>query len=438
MKTNYQSIAEALVEKALKSGATQAQVSISDGVRFSANVREGEVEQLISAGSTSLSLKVIVNNRVSSASTSDLTTATLDKLLASSIATARFLSADEYAVLPELEKMNFSIESLQLYDSTAESIDPAQKIKLATEVEKICLADKRVKSSSGSSFGNFSGTTYLAMSNGFSANYRRSSSSFGVYLQAGSDDNPYADGYYDSARGFNDLLSPEEVAQKAIYRVTRLIDAKKVKTQNVPIILEPSMTSRVLLSFLNECLSGNNVYMKRSFLAGKLNEKIASDNFNLFDDALIPGGRGTTPFDGDGVPGRKLNIIENGVLKNYYLSNYTARKLNMKPTGPSPTNLTLANGKYSQEEIIKSVDNGLLLCSTIGQGTVPTTGDISKGAYGIWIEKGELTYPVSEVTFSGNLGKILQEIEMIGNDPEPRSSVSAPTVKIKEMTISGL
>jgi len=438
MKTNYQSIAEALVEKALKSGATQAQVSISDGVRFSANVRESEVEQLISAGSTSLGLKVIVNNRVATASTSDLSTATLDKLLANSISTARYLSADEFAVLPELEKMNFSIESLQLYDDTAERIDPAQKIKLATEVERICLADKRVKRSSGASFGNFSGTTYLAMSNGFSANYRRSSSSFGVYLQAGSDDNPYSDGYSDSARGFNDLLSPEEVAQKAVFLVARIIDAKKVKTQNVSIVFEPSMTSRVLLSFLNECLSGSNIYMKRSFLAGKLNEKIAVDSFNLFDDALIPGGRGTTPFDSEGIPGRKLNIIENGVLKNYYLGNYSARKLNMKPTGPAPTNLTLANGKYTQEQIIKSVDKGLLLCSTIGQGTVPTSGDLSKGAYGIWIENGELTYPVSEVTFSGNLAKMLLDIEMIGNDPEPRSSVSAPTIKIREMTISGL
>lgn len=438
MKTNYQNLVESLVAKAIKKGATQAQFSVYDGTRFSVDVREGEVEQLISAGSTSLSMKIIVDKKVATASTSDLSEGTLDKLIDNSIAKAKYLSPDEFSSLAELEKINFDIEKLKLYDATAESVSPEQKVKMAIELEKMCLSDSKIKRSSGSGFSNSVGTSYMANSNGFSASYKRSNCSLGVGLQAGSDDNLYEDGEYDSARSFKDLLSIDEIAKKAVYKTKRLIDAKKIKTQNVPIILEPEMASRMLIGFLVECLSGSNIYMKRSFLAGKINERIASEAISISDDALLAGGRATTPFDGDGVLGRKLDIIENGVLKNYFLDNYSAKKLGMKPTGPAPTNLTVKPGKYSQADLIKSVDKGLLLCSTIGQGTVPTSGDISKGAYGIWIEKGELTYPVSEVTISGNLGKILQNIKMVGNDPNPRMSFSCPSLKIEEMTISGL
>ncbi len=230
----------------------------------------------------------------------------------------------------------------------------------------------------------------------------------------------------------------DEIARKAVERTTRMIGARKIHTQNVPVVLEPEMSAQMLLGFLVECLSGSNIYMKRSFLAGKIGETISSNLVTLIDDPLIPGGRGSVPFDRDGVPARRKAIIENGVLKSYFLDNYSAKKLGLKPNGPGPTNLTLLPGTKSQQEIIRSVDKGLLLCSTIGQGTVPTSGDLSKGAYGIWIENGQLTYPVNEITISGNLGTILKNIAMIGNDPDPRSSFSAPTLLISEMTISGI
>jgi PmbA protein len=437
MKTDYKKLAEQVVEKALKKGATEAQCSIYDGVRFSVDVREGEVEQLISAGSTSLSLKIIVDNKVSTASTSDLSLKTIDELIENSIRKTKYLSKDEYALLPELEKFDFNLDKLNLYDDTAEKVSPQKKTALAIELEKMCLANSRVKRSTGAGFSNSYGTTYLANSKGFSSSYKSSYSSLGVGLQAGDDDNLYEDGYFDSARSLNDLLPIETIADKAITRTTRMIGAKKIPTQTVPVILEPEMSTQLLLGFLVECLSGSNIYMKRSFLADKIGEKIASNNFNLIDDPLIPGARGSVPFDRDGVPGRKKIIFENGVLKSYFLDNYSARKLSLKPNGPGPTNLRLLPGEYSQDQIITSVDKGLLLCSTIGQGTVPTTGDISKGAYGIWIEKGKLTYPVSEVTISGNLADMLKNITMIGNDPNLRTAFSAPTLLISEMTISG-
>lgn len=437
MKTNYQNLAEQIVEKAIKKGASEAQCSIYDGVRFSVDVREGEIEQLISAGSTSLSLKIIVDNKVSTASTSDLSKKTIDDLIDNAINKTKYLSRDEFASLPELEKIDFEIEKLKLYDDAAEKVSPQKKAALAIELEKMCLSNSRIKRSTGASFSNSYGTTYLANSKGFSSNYKSSNCYIGVGLQAGEDDNLYEDGYYDSSRSFNDLLPIETIADKAISRTVRMIGARKISTQNVPVILEPDMSAQMLLGFLVECLSGSNIYMKRSFLAGKIGELVANSQITLIDDPLLPGARGSVPFDRDGVPARRKTIIENGVLKSYFLDNYSAKKLSLKPNGPGPTNLKLLPGEYSQDQIISSVDKGLLLCSTIGQGTVPTSGDLSKGAYGIWIEKGKLTYPVNEITISGNLGNMLKNITMIGNDPNPRTSISAPTLLISEMTVSG-
>lgn len=437
MRTDYKKLAEQIVEKSIKKGATEAQCSIYDGVRFSVDVREGEVEQLISAGSTSLSLKIIVDNKVATASTSDLSSKTIDELIENSIKKAKYLSKDEFSSLPELEKIDFNIEKLKLYDDAAEKVSPSEKTKLAIELEKICASNKLITRSTGAGFSNSYGTTYLANSKGFSNSYKSSSCYIGVGLQAGEGDNLYEDGYYDSARSFKELLPIDVIAKKAVERTIRMIGAKKIQTQNVPVVLEPEMSAQMLLGFLVECLSGSNIYMKRSFLAGKIGEKISNDLVTLVDDPLIPGGRASVPFDRDGVPARQKTIIEKGVLKSYFLDNYSAKKLGMKPNGPGPTNLKLVPGKYSQDEIIRSVNKGLLLCSTIGQGTVPTSGDLSKGAYGIWIENGKLTYPVNEVTISGNLGTIMKNITMVGNDPDPRSSFSAPTLLISEMTISG-
>lgn len=435
--SKYIKLAEELISRAKKKGA-QAQISINSGSRFSVDVRDGEVEQLIEAGSTSLSLKIIVDNKTATANSSDLNKATLENMIDNTVQRAQFSSPDEFSGLPEFEKIIVNSEDLKLYDEKVEKLSPEYRIDLAKKLESLCLADKRIKRSTGSGFSSYAGETIIVNSNGFSGSYQSSSCGYGVGLQAGESDNLYEDGWYESSHFASDLPSAEETAQKAIDSVVRMIGAKKVKTQNVPIVFDPQMTSS-LLSFLISCLYGNSIVMKTSFLSGKINEKIAADTINIIDNGLIPGAPGSRPFDGEGVPVRKTPIIENGILKSYLLDSYSARKLNMKSTGHASgaTNFRMASGKYSQEEIIKSVDKGLFLIGTIGQGTVPTTGDISKGAYGIWIENGKLTYPVSEVTFSGNLAEMLKNITMIGNDPDLKHSVSGPTILVSEMTISG-
>ena len=161
------------------------------------------------------------------------------------------------------------------------------------------------------------------------------------------------------------------------------------------------------------------------------------------DDGLMPGKLGTSPFDSEGVPCRRTVVVEQGVLKNFLHNTYTARKLNMKSTanaagsGVGPSNFYLEAGRHTPDEIIRTLDRGLVLTRTIGHGLNPVTGDISRGAFGLWVEKGKVIHPVSEVTVSGNLGAILQDIEMVGNDLEFRSSVCGPTIKIAEMTVAG-
>jgi len=435
---NLSQLAEELVAFGQKNGASQVEVSISQGNNFSVDVREGEIEKLTEAVSKNLGLRVFVEGKMARASSSDMTKETLNKLILNAIQRAKLSSTDPLAGLPEKEPLTIDVASLKIYDPAILEMAPEKKIAAAKEVEAICLGDKRVNKSFGSTFSTYVGERFLANSNGFSASFKRTSCSNGVYLQAGKDQNLFDEGWSDSSVNLAGLESPETIAKKAVHRVTRLIGGRKVESQNVPVVFEQPMTAN-LLNFFATCVRGNNVYLKQSFLAGKIGEKVGNDLINIIDDGLKPGAPGTELFDGEGVPLRKTVVVENGVLKNYLLDTYAARKLGMKTTGNSggPNNLYLAAGTSTPAQIIKSVDKGLFLTGTIGFGLVATTGDISRGAFGIWIEKGELTYPVSEITISGNLGQLLHGIQMIGNDLEFKDSITGPTIKVAEMTVGG-
>ncbi|HDQ44625.1 MAG TPA: TldD/PmbA family protein [bacterium] len=432
-------LAENLVAYGRKKGADQVQVSIGEGREFSVDVREGNIEKLTDAGLKSLSLKVIKEDRVATASSSDFSGDTLHRLVENAVSRAALSNPDEFAGLPDRDDVVVDADALDIFDPEILEIPADRKIAAARETEAVCLADKRVGKSFGASYGTYSGTSYLVNSNGFSGAFLRTSCYCGVYLQSGEGDNLFDEGWYDSARRLGDLMAPEAIGRKAVNRVTRLIGARKIETQNVPVVMEPRMTAS-LLGFLNTCVSGRNIYLKQSFLANKLGETVGNSAVMVVDDGLIPGAAGTRPFDSEGVHARRTAVIENGVLRNYLLDTYAARKLGMKSTGNASgaQNFYLQAGNQSPEEIIRSVDKGLLLTGTIGFGLVPTTGDISRGAFGLWIENGEPVYPVAEITISGNLGTILKEIDSIGNDLEFKRSISGPTIKVREMTIGGI
>ena len=435
---NYLELCEKLVEYGRKHGADEIQVALGRGSHFSVEVLNGNIDKLEEASTLDLGLKLIVDSKVARASSSDLSESTLFKLVDNAIARAKLTSPDPFSALPEKEEIRINPDILKLYDPSILEIPPEKKIEFSRKLESIGKSDKRINISTGSGYSTETGEVYLAMSNGFSQSYKHSSCSAGVGFQAGSGDNLYEDGWWESSMNSTEMETAEYITKKAIDRVVRMIGARKVDTQNVPIVFENNMTNR-MLGFLAGCVNGHSIYLNQSFLAGKLDQKIAAHIVNIYDDPLLPNAFGSRPFDSEGVPSRKITVVENGILKNYLTDTYSGRKLNMKSNAHAggTTNFYLQPGTKTPEEIIRSVDKGFLYVSSIGQGTVGTTGDYSKGAYGMWIEKGEITYPVAEVTISGNLGKMLQDIEMIGNDMEFTRSMRGPTVKIKEMTISG-
>ena len=212
-------------------------------------------------------------------------------------------------------------------------------------------------------------------------------------------------------------------------------------------IFDPDMAASLLWSICS-AVSGSAIYRSASFLTGRLGEQVATPDLAVVDDGRMVGHLGSRPFDGEGLPTRQTVVIQNGVLASYLLDTYTGRKLGMPSTGNAsrslgqpptvgPTNCSIAPGRYSPDEIIRSVDQGLYLTEMIGFGVNLVNGDYSRGAVGLWIEKGELAHPVEEITIAGNLKDMLQQVEMIGNDLEWRGSIAAPTLKIARMTVAG-
>ena len=446
MKKNYQislpELAEDLVNLGKTGGADEIEISILDGYEFSADVRFGKIENLVEAGSRALGLRVIKDKRTAFASSSDLSRDTLEHLVKNAIKRATLASPDEFSGLPSPSSRRMDIPSLILFDPTIQKMNSNKKIALAIETERIALDDKRITNSHGASFETKEIKTVLANSNGFLQEYDQTVCGLSLGLQAGSTDNRVEDYWFSMKRHYKELESPEFVAKKAVERTVRQLNPKKIKTQKVPVIFEPMMTSW-LMGFLFACVSGISIYQKTSFLADKLGERIANDSVNVIDDGLLPGLLGSRPFDAEGVPCKMTSVIKEGILKNYLCNTYAARKLKLKSTGNSagtgvnPNNFYLESGDFPPDEIISSLDRGLILIRTLGHGLNPVTGDISRGAFGLWIEKGEIVYPVSEITISGNLGEILSNIEMIGNDLDFQSPVSGPTIRIQELTVAG-
>jgi PmbA protein len=435
-------LAQDLVNFGKSRGADEIEVSILDGHEFSVDVRFGEIENLVEAGSRALGLRVIKDKKTAFASSSDLSRETLEHLVKNSIKRAALANPDEFSGLPLLSSEQKEIPSLNLFDPSISDLDSKKKIAMATETEKIALEDKRITNSHGASFETKEIKTVLANSNGFLQEYDQTVYGLSVGLQAGETDNRVEDYWFSMKRHFNELEQPEKVAKKAMDRTIRQLKPIKIKTQKVPVIFEPMMTSW-LMGFLFACVSGISVYQKTSFLADNLGDKIGNSSVNVIDDGLLHAMLGSRPFDAEGVPCTATPVIQNGVLKNYLCNTYAARKLKLKSTGNSagtgisPNNFYLEAGETPPDKIISSLEQGLILIRTLGHGLNPVTGDISRGAFGLWVEKGEIVYPVSEITISGNLGDILNSIEMIGNDLNFLSPVTGPTIRIQELTVAG-
>jgi PmbA protein len=446
---DLRTIASDVVARAMQAGATAAEAVVREGSEFSTVVRLGEVETLKESGARSMGLRAFMGKRAASTYTSDFSHEGIDRLVSGAVALARVTSEDPFSGLPDPKELGSLPQDLDLYYEDVYSLSTADRIEYARRAEGSAIAvDSRIKNSDGGSFDAAVGRKVLANSLGFVGEYQRSYCSVSaVPIAQNSDGAMQRDYWYSAARSLKKLETPEEVGKEAARRTLRRLGARKVPTTKVPVVFDP-LVSRTIVEHVFEGANGDAVYRGASFFAGKLGEKIAGDNVTVVDDGTMVGGFGTSPFDGEGIPTRRTVVIENGVLKAYLLNTYTAKKLGMKTTGNASRGLAgnpgigagnfyLEPGKKTPQEIIAGVKNGFYVTEFLGFGVNLVTGDFSRGASGIWIENGELTYPVEEVTVAGNLKEMFKSITEIGNDLEWRSSVAAPTFRIDGLTIAG-
>ncbi len=440
--SDLRELAGTLVDFARKCGADEAEVSVVDGRDFDVDVRRGRIEHLVEAGSRSCGLRIIKDKRTAYASSSDLAPETLRRLVRNAVRRAELGSPDACSGLAPLSKASIDPATLDLFDPAVGGLDSKTKIRLARDTERIALADKRITNSYGANFGTSEIRSVLANSNGFVGEYAQTYCDLSVGLQAGGTDDKVEDSWFSAKRHFRDLATPEEVARKAVERTVRQLRPRKIGTQNVPVIFEPTQTSW-LMGFLFGCVTGTAVYQKATFLAGKLGERIGNESITVVDDGLLAGKLGSRPFDSDGLPSRRTRVLDKGILRSYLCNTYAARKLGLESTGNAdgsgvgPNNFFLEPGKTPPRDIIAGTKKGLILIRALGHGLNAVNGDISRGAFGLWIEDGEIAYPVSEITISGNLGRVLKDIEAVGDDLEFFSPVTGPTIKVAEMTVAG-
>ena len=436
------------LDDATRAGATSADAVLVQSAAFAAGVRLGEIEKLTDARQKRLGLRVFVGERSAVASTADLARGALARFAADAVALARVTQPDPASGLPDLAEIAREAPDLELYDEAAETPVPAESLERARATEAAALgADPRVTNSEGAEFAQDASTIAYASTLGFDAGYRSSSFYLGVQPIASLNGTMERDYWYSRARHLSRIEAPAQIGAHAASRVLRRLGAKRVATQEAPVVFEAEVAAS-LLRHLAAAVTGSSLYRGTSFLLGKLGETIASPLVTVVDDGRLTAGLGSRPFDAEGLPTRRTVVVEAGVLKGYLLDTYSARRLGLTSTGnaaraigdapgAAPTNFFLQAGSQTPEEIIASVERGVLVTELIGFGVNPVTGDYSRGAAGIWIENGELTHPVEEITIAGNLLDMFRDIEMVGADLAFRGSTAAPTVKIGKMMIAG-
>lgn len=439
---------EGLLAKARRLGAADADILAVEGTTFSTRVRLGQIDRLEQARERRLGFRAIIDHRTAVSSTADLSRESLDQLVAETCERAKLMAPDPHAGLPAAGTGITSIPNLSLWDAAYGDPPAEEKVELARQAEAAALAsDPRITNSEGAEFDHGQSDIVYADTNGVFGQYRSSSFSLSVVAIAGRGDSMQRDYWYSARRTFRLLDPPEVIGKIAAQRAVARLGARKIPTQEAPVVFDPQMAAR-LVSALTTAASGYSLYKGASYLGGALGQVVASPLVTIVDDGTIPMALGSKPFDGEGLPTRRTMLVEKGTLTSYLLDTYSAKKLGLSATGNaargvgdppsvSPTNCYLEAGTSSPQEIVASVRTGLYVTQLIGFGVNTVTGDFSQGAAGLWIENGAIAFPVEEITIAGNLKSIFRDIEMVGNDLEFRSRISAPTLKVASMTIAG-
>ncbi len=363
-------------------------------------------------------------------------------------ALARATADDSASGLPDAAEMALTIPDLDLHDPEGDGLSVENQIDRVRRAEAAALAvDPRVSNIEGAEWDGGSSRTVFANTHGFVGEVARSGFSLFVAPIAVENGAMQRDMHYTAGCKLSQLETPEDVGRKAGERALRRLHARKVPTCRVPVLFDAD-TASSLIGHLASAASGSALYRGASFLIGKLGERIGPERLTVIDDGTLRARMGSAPFDGEGLAVRRTVVVDRGVLSSWLLDSYSARKLGLRSTGnarrgiadgPSvgAHNFYLEPGPGTPEDLIRSVKSGLYVTELIGFGVNSVTGDYSRGAAGIWIENGELAYPVEEITIAGNLLEIFTRIEAVANDLDFRRSITSPALLVGEMTVAG-
>jgi PmbA protein len=440
----FESRVDASLAAAKKLGATDAAAEVSEGCGLSVSVRNGELENVERNRDKSLGVTVYVGQRRGNASTSDFSDAAIAQTVSAAFDIARFTAEDPFASLPmakDIASAKDRKRDLDLFHPWVLTSEDAAVLALECEAAALSV-DKRIANSEGAAVSAQQSHFFSAHTNGFRGGYASSRHSLSVSPIAGKGDDMQRDAWYSSMRNAKDLASPQEVGRYAAERALSRLRARKIPTTECPVLFESPLAAG-LLGALVQAVSGGALYRKSSFLLNSLGKPVLPKHLDVFEDPFVMGGKGSSPFDDEGVTVRARQVVEAGRLQGYFLSSYTARKLGMQTTGNAggSHNLTmtsrLTRSSDTLDAMIQKLGTGLLVTELMGQGVNYVTGDYSRGASGFWVEKGQIAYPVHEITIAGNMKNMLKGIDAVGADAYNYGAKTVGSMLVNRMKVAG-
>ncbi|RZL42106.1 MAG: metalloprotease PmbA [Variovorax sp.] len=437
----FENLVDSALAHAKKLGATNAGAEASEGCGLSVSVRKGELENVERNRDKSLGITVYIGNRRGNASTSDFSDAAIAQTVQAAYDIARFTAEDPLSGLPDEADIVREQPDLDLFHPW--DIDSERAAALALECEAAALStDRRITNSEGAGVSAQQSHFFSAHTHGFRGGYASSRHSISVAPIAGKGDDMQRDAWYSSMRAADELASPQAVGRYAAERALSRLGSRKIKTTQCPVLFESPLAAG-LLGGLVQATSGGALYRKSTFLLDSLGKQVLPKHMDVAEDPHIPRGKGSSPFDDEGVETHARKVVDGGRLQGYFLSTYSARKLGMRTTGNAggSHNLTLSSRKTKPgddlDEMLRKLGTGLFVIELMGQGVNYVTGDYSRGASGFWVEKGRIAYPVQEITIAGNLKDMLLGIEAVGADAYNHGAKTTGSVLVNRMKIAG-
>ena len=434
-------IAQGMLDYAKTRGATDASTEVSVGFGQTVTVRHGEVETIEYNRDKGLGITAYIGKQRGHASTSDFSPQAVRDTVDAALSIARYTAKDDCSGLPDADMLARDFPDLDLYHPWDLPVEAA--IDLARQCERVALdADKRIKNSEGATINLHEVQFILANSLGFIGGYPSSRHSISCAVIAEEGDAMERDYWYAVARDAKDLMEADQVGRIAAERTVRRLNARQIETMQVPVLFEAPIASS-LLGHFSGAVSGSSLYRKSSFLLDQLDKPIFAPHINIEDNPDIRKGLASSPFDDEGVRVQRRAMVENGVLRGYFLGTYSARKLGMRTTGNAGGNHNLIlkpsgrSGALDFAGLLKQMGRGLLVTELLGQGVNHVTGDYSRGAAGFWVENGEIQYPVHEITIAGNLKDMFRNIVAVGNDVLVQGSRQCGSILVEGMTVAG-